>query len=491
MSPSRPGDQGGANGSGGKLPGKTKFSGRRRTATRTSGHHSHPDATGGELRRDQVPTYSVVNGEILEVLFSGPAYPAGSFVAFGGWFSADVDLEVSVTGSAPRERATLVVGRLPNWGKVGSMWLSDGRPIGVTVTIRAAAAGRVAFWALACGKVEHEYLTGARAPLLKNMFEFSPEAHFYVERGEVKVRRAGGAARAAEAPPAVLTRKCCNRCARFLPINVADQRAHLSFSNHCVAAHRRPCRHTGFGKLRDVDSGEVVQLEFGYQLECRFCKKFAVNAAHNVQRTSAQMKEDGARRRSIELLLSELYGGSAQLRFRHDHGGRELADFVWQRFGKKCFSCGVALATAKIMRLDHTRPLALLWPLDGSATALCGSCNSQKRDRPPAEFYTHPGKLEELAVITGLPLDELRDPSPNTDAVLLLRRRLDWFFDTFLTNPLLVRVRDGKTAAELLVKALQKTINKCPPAVRFDLEGELARRRSGPAEIVYPRRRKL
>jgi hypothetical protein len=143
------------------------------------------------------------------------------------------------------------------------------------------------------------------------------------------------------------------------------------------------------------------------------------------------------------------------------------------------------------MRLDHTRPLALLWPLDGSATALCGSCNSQKRDRPPAEFYTHPGKLEELAVITGLPLDELRDPSPNTDAVLLLRRRLDWFFDTFLTNPLLVRVRDGKTAAELLVKALQKTINKCPPAVRFDLEGELARRRSGPAEIVYPRRRKL
>lgn len=465
----------------GKLPGKTEFSGRRRSATRKSGYRSHPDATGGEFRAEQVPAYPVREGEVIELVFAAPAYPAGTFVAYGGWFTADVETEVWVGGATAPARNTLSVARLPNWGKVGSMWLSDERPTEVIVSIRALADGRVAFWELACGRVEHEYLASARPALLKNMFEFAPEAqtHFFVEEGTVTVHRAGGAARVAEAAPAVLPRKCCNRCARFLPINVDDERLHLSFSNHCVAAHRRPCRHTGFGKLRDVESGETIQLAYGYQLECRFCKKFAVNAAHNVQRTSAQMKEDGARRRSIELLLMELYGGSPQLRYRHEHGGRELADFVWQRFGKRCFKCDAELGTAKIMRLDHTRPLALLWPLDGSATALCGSCNSQKRDRPPAEFYDEE-ELARLAEIVELPLEELRDPSPNCDAVERLRARLDWFFDVFLTSPLLVKERDGKTAAELLVKALQKTINKCPPALRLDLEGELGRRRGEP-----------
>jgi len=416
-------------------------------------------------------------GGVLEIVFNIPAYPAGSFVAFGGWFTADIDIDVTVTGSVAPERTTLVIARLPNWGKVGSMWVSDGNVARAVVRIRAAVAGRVAVADLDCGRVEHEYLAGARAALLKNMSEFSPEAHFFVERGEVTVLRPRESARTAEAASVTLTRKCCNRCARFLPINVVDQRIHLSFSNHCVAPHRRPCKHTGFGKLRDVETGKTIQLEYGYQLECRFCKKFVVNAAHNVQRTSAQMKEDGARRRSIELLLAELYGGSPQLRYRHDHGGRELAEFIWDRFGKQCFNCGTALLTAKAMRLDHTRPLALLWPLDGSATALCGSCNSRKRDRPPAEFYTGPGTLEALAKITQLPLDELCDPSPNCEAVLLLRKRIDWFFSTFLTSALLVKVRDGKTAGELLVKALQKTINKCPAGIRFDLEAELARRR--------------
>lgn len=460
---------------GGKLPGKSQFSGRRRTATRKSGYHSHPDATGGEFRQDQAPSFRVGRGDLLELVFSIPAYPAGSFVAFGGWFTADIDVDVTLTDSALPERTTLVIGRLPNWGKVGSMWISDGNTARAVVTIRAAVAGRVAVADLDCGRVEHKYLSGARAALLKNMFEFSPEAHFFVEHGTVTVLRVGESARTAEAAPVTLPRKCCNRCARFLPINVADQRIHLSFSNHCVASHRRPCKHTGFGKLRDIVTGKTIQLEYGYQLECRFCKKFAVNAAHNVQRTSAQMKEDGARRRSIELLLAGLYGDSPQLRYRHNHDGDELADFVWRRFDKRCFNCGVPLPTAKAMRLDHTRPLALLWPLDQSATALCGSCNSRKRDRPPAEFYTGHGQLKALAKITHLPLNALCDPNPNRDAVLRLRKRLDWFFGTFLMSPLLLKVRDGKTAAELLVKALQKTINNCPPSMRFDLEAEFDR----------------
>lgn len=462
---------------GGKLPGKTKFSGRRRNATRTSGHHSHPGATGGDYVTDQLPAYSVHSGDQLELLFSLPETPSGSLIGYGGWFTADAEIKVSVGGRGAPARNTLVVARAPNWGKVGSMWRSDGQPVEVIVSITSEADGRIAFWGLDCGHVEHEYLTNARPVLLENMFTFAPEANFYCERGTVTVRKQSGLLRVAEPSHLAITRKQCNRCARFLPINVDNERLALSFSNHCVADHRRPCHHTGFGKLRNATTKAVIHLEYGYQLECRFCKKFAVNAPHNVQRSSAQMKEDSARRRSIEQLLAKLYPGSAQLRYRHEHGGTELADAVWERFGKRCFNCGEALPTAKSMRLDHTRPLALLWPLDGSATALCNSCNSKKRDRAPSDFYTG-SQLKALAKVTGVPLSELRDPSPNLVAVRLLRKRLDWFFDTFLTSPELVKVRDGKTAAELLVKALQKTINKCPQACRIDLSSELACRRS-------------
>jgi len=54
---------------------------------------------------------------------------------------------------------------------------------------------------------------------------------------------------------------------------------------------------------------------------------------------------------------------------------------------------------------------------------------------------------------------------------------LEWFFTQFLGLPELVKERDGKTVAELLVKALQKTINKSPEGDRFDLQGDFERRR--------------
>ena len=117
----------------------------------------------------------------------------------------------------------------------------------------------------------------------------------------------------------------------------------------------------GSGNSQPADGvGDVLELDYGFQLECRFCKKFEVNAAHNPRRTAAQMKEDGARRRGFELLLTALYGESDSLLYRKRTGGRELVDDVYKRFGGRCFKCGVKLEP-KEMRLDHTRPLALLW----------------------------------------------------------------------------------------------------------------------------------
>src|SRR5262249_22991706 len=156
-------------------------------------------------------------------------------------------------------------------------------------------------------------------------------------------------------------------------------------------------------------------------------------------------------RRHFELLLTDLYGGNPALRYRQETGGKELADDVWANFDRRCFKCGTMLATPADMDLDHTRPLALLWPLDGTATALCATHNSEKRDRPPGEYYDK-DELARLSALTSIPLEELRDSSPNPVAVRLLEGRIDWFLDVFLKKPELQKVRDGKLTADLVVK---------------------------------------
>jgi hypothetical protein len=187
------------------------------------------------------------------------------------------------------------------------------------------------------------------------------------------------------------------------------------------------------------------------------------------------MKEDGARRRAFELLLEALYMGTPQLRYRHEHRS-ELADDVWNRFGRACFACGQDLPSPRQMNLDHTRPLAFLWPLDGSATALCKSCNGLKRDRPPHDFYT-PVQLDRLSRITGISLQELREDKPNEEALDLLMARLDWLFDEFLTKEEMTKERDGKIAGELVVKALQRVLAKSAKHRHVDLQALYERRR--------------
>lgn len=458
----------------GKLPGKTEFSGRRRITTRKSGFKSHPNATGGEFKSESVPTYRLLPSETLILSFVVPCKASG-LSAFGGWYTSDKDLDMEI--NVPDHiRTTNTLGLYPNWGKFGSMWLSETDDnVEITVTFKAKTETKLGLYLLNCGIVTHKHLEWARLEkpvLLDNMYQFAPEANFISIEGDISVSKD-----ASESDSFDINLKSCNRCARFLPINTDNERVHLSFSNHCVAVHRRPCTHTGFGKLKNVDTGAVVNLDYGYQLECRFCKKFEVNAAHNPQRTSAQMKEDGARRRAFELLLTELYNGSYQLKFRHEHNGLELSDYIWEKFNKQCYNCSKNIDKSSDMHLDHTRPLALLWALDESATCLCGSCNSSKRDRSPVEFYSEE-QLSKLSEITKIPLEELLVPGPNTKAVDLLMSKIDWFFDVFLIKPELTKERDGKTTSELLLKALQKTLNKYPGGAPLDLLREYQRRQS-------------
>ena len=461
---------------GGKLPGKTLYAGRRRAMTRTSGFKVHKDTTGGEFRRHLEKRIPLKPSEAITITFTIAGHSKGDLVGYGVWFWRTAGVICTLQGGP--DKRTLTEYRDTSWNKVGSIWVAqDALPLKITLIFSPATVtkGEVALYAPMCGRVRHKHLDNARAELMKNMYQFAPEALFIREdeAGSVLIETTEDTSNIDQ--PLIL--KSCNRCGRYLPINVPAERDQLSFSNHCVAEHRRPCKHATFGRLRNIENeSEVLQLDYGYQLECRFCKKFEVNAAHNPQRTSAQMKEDGARRRAFELLLNELYGGTPQLRYRHEKG-TELADDVWKRFGRVCFNCGVKLLTPRNMHLDHTRPLALLWPLDETATALCGSCNSQKRDRAPSDFYT-PTKLATLAKITQIPLADLAKSHPNEEALDRLLHRLDWFFGNFLLREEMIKERDGKVAGELVVKALQKVFARSEQHQAVNLQAEYNRRRA-------------
>ena len=457
----------------GKLPGKTLYAGRRRVMTRTSGFKVHKDTTGGEFRRHLEKRVLLQQGQAVTVTFTITGHAKNDLIGYGLWFWHTSEVACTLQGGF--DKKTLTQYGEASWNKAGSLWLAqDASPVKVILTLKALTSSAVALYAPMCGRVQHKHLTAARPGLLTNMYQFAPEALFISDEdaGEVAIEAAEDELSADQ----LLILKSCNRCGRYLPINVSIERNHLSFSNHCVAEHRRPCKHATFGKLHNIkDPKEVLQLDYGYQLECRFCKKFEVNAAHNPQRTSAQMKEDGARRRAFEFLLAELYGGTPQLRYRYEKG-TELADDVWKRFGCACFNCGVKLLSPRHMHLDHTRPLALLWPLDGTATALCSSCNSAKRDRAPSDFYTK-DKLAALATITGIRLEDLVKSHPNQKALDLLLSRFDWFFSEFLLSDEMTKERDGKVVGALVVKALQKVLARSKRHQEVDLQAEYDRRR--------------
>ncbi len=267
--------------------------------------------------------------------------------------------------------------------------------------------------------------------------------------------------------------KSCNRCARFLPINIEDERSTLAFSNHC--ASRAPCTHKSFStynivtndspSIPQINENNQVQTYYGHQLECKACKKFFVNAPLNPMRTSTQHREDSLRRRAIEVLVDTLLENEWIYHKYRKQKHKEFDKHIWESFGKKCFNCGKEISI-KEMDLDHTMPLAYLWPLDIHATCLCSSCNSKKSDLFPSEFYDD-NKLELLSQITNLPMELISIKSINVNALEKLVQNIDWFFDDFLMHKDYQKIREGKKASDQIYNSIQKVI--FASAIEIDL----------------------
>ena len=262
----------------------------------------------------------------------------------------------------------------------------------------------------------------------------------------------------------LIVTKSCNRCSRYLPINIENEAHTLAFSMHCKK--RAPCTHSTFSRYEiKISEGVIGNIEknylishFGHQLECKACKKFFVNAPLNPQRNAQQFKEDGLRRRAFEVLVNTLLDRDLVHHEFKKKTKKEFTEHIYNKFEGKCFKCGKSLNMNE-MNLDHTMPLAYLYRLDETATSLCDTHNSSKNDRFPIEYYDE-AELSRLGEITGLSIEKLHSREVNIQVVELLIINIVWFFDVFLMHKDYQKVRDGRLTADKIYHALCKVLPK-------------------------------
>jgi hypothetical protein len=132
------------------------------------------------------------------------------------------------------------------------------------------------------------------------------------------------------------------------------------------------------------------------QGECKMCKDL-YNGLKNATRLTEQHREAADTRRLLKELSGETNVG-------------DIPDLL-DRFDHSCFKCGTELADHPGQEdgyyMDHTLPVSWLWPLDFGPTILCRTCNGEKGDRWPSEFYDGERTLRELATRTGIPFELL------------------------------------------------------------------------------------
>lgn len=461
----------------------------RRGATRESGYHTCNETTGGECLVLHAEQY-VCDSDTVTFVFSRSSvdvvelFEKGiSILAFGGYIHSSKKATISLDMSFSYEGDGYAFGEdweqtieANNWSNIGihaeQLINKDSHIIDATVkmTISSQRGNILDFFAFDFDVISKDEFqdtscatsfyqkTSMHVPYLYYLRSDLPIDWYLISGQEfVEGKR--------------IVAKSCNRCGRYLPINIDDELKTLSFSLHCKK--RAPCVHSTFRaykiqnqadlKAKDligltIEDGKVVSY-YGHQLECKACKKFFVNAPLNPQRNAQQFKEDGLRRRAIEVLVNTLLDRNL-IHFEFEHRTKkEFSRYIWEKFDKRCFKCGpdsdpIALGD---MALDHTMPLAYLYRLDETATCLCSSHNSQKSDHFPVDYYSEE-ELVRLSKITGLSLTQLHKKEVNQQVLDLLIENVVWFYDEFLMHPDYQKVRDGIRTSDKINDSLKRII---------------------------------
>ncbi|WP_297813559.1 hypothetical protein [uncultured Finegoldia sp.] len=461
----------------------------RRGVTRESGYHTCDETTGGECRVLHAEQY-VCERNSVTFTFTRPSVDVVelfeknlSIIAFGGYIHSSKKATVSLDMSYSYEKKGYVLSEdleqtieANNWSGIGihaeQLINKDSQLIDVVVKMTISSQQRnvldfIAFDFDVVSKEEFQDTSCATSFYQKTSMHVP---YLYYLRSDLPFDLYLTSGQEFTEGKCIIA-KSCNRCGRYLPINIDDESKTLCFSLHCKK--RAPCVHSTFRayKIQNISNVKesdlkVLNIEgdkfvsyYGHQLECKACKKFFVNAPLNPQRNAQQFKEDSLRRRAIEVLVNSLLDRNI-IHFEFERRTKkEFSRYIWEKFDKRCFKCGPDSDPIELgdMALDHTMPLAYLYRLDETATCLCSSHNSQKSDNFPVDYYTK-GELSRLSEITGLSLDLLYKKEVNQQVLDLLVKNVVWFYDEFLMQPNYQKVRDGILTADKINDSLKRII---------------------------------
>lgn len=335
------------------------------------------------------------------VSFSKTILPSADqhFVAFGGFVYPDVASDLVVIIDFNSQYQIRRIFRLTNnWNRIGCCFQSMvDRPQDIKINLFFSKAQSASFWGL-----DFDYFTppvkcDTEADLINfELQHLNPETYYFEhdtcfnldldENADYKYVISDGAD---------IELKKCSFCQRQLPLR-SDLPGAISFHKHNAKIS-------------------------GHQNECRACKKWRINDTFNPLRTTDQLHESSVITRERKVLLREPVI-LQEIKLRTGEG---LKSQVWERFNRRCFYCNVPVELNDF-QLDHTRPLAYLWPIDEFATCLCSEHNNLKKDKFPIDFYSS-DQLVRLSEITGISLEQLSIRDVNGEQLSKILSRLSHY----------------------------------------------------------------
>lgn len=299
--------------------------------------------------------------------------------AVGGFIFPNIPTNLKLTVNFADRRVETRSYRLTNnWNRIGFCFdIEPGDTSDIKIELNFSDATEASFWGLEFGKVSPPIsdFEGSHIDCL-NQTHLSPETYYFTHDTSINLdftEEDSDEYHLSQGEDIEL--KKCSFCARLLPLR-SEQPGALSFHKHNAKIS-------------------------GHQNECRACKKWRINDTFNPLRTTDQLHESSVITRERKILLQE----PEILQEIKKRTGEGLKSQIWEKFERKCFYCKEPVELGDF-QLDHTRPLAYLWPIDEFATCLCAEHNNQKKDKFPVDFYSE-AQLEELSTITGLSIEDL------------------------------------------------------------------------------------
>lgn len=366
----------------------------------------------------------LARGESRLVFTTRVSADSDGLVCWGGYFLSKTVTTIAATLWAGGVEHPQEVKVEPKWRRFG--FLATGIPKASTARLTFSWEGtRIDLWGLGLGRPNMpKPQAGPPSLALFEQIHLIPETFYLAHLSAVDVDiDVDSSTRFRMEDGSGIKVKKCSYCGRLLPVD-PSRLGVLAFHKHNAKISK-------------------------HQNECRACKKWRINDSFNPKRTTDQLHESSVITRERKVFLRE----PEILQEIKERTGAGLKSKVWERFGRKCFRCGIAVPLDDF-QLDHTRPLAYLWPIDVHATCLCAGCNNEKKEKFPVDFYK-PQELERLSEIIELPLRELKKKQLNECELKriladLPRFARDWEPRTFLATSR--KIKELRPEIDLLVE---------------------------------------